>query len=381
MVHAHAHTLSAAETDAPSLLERHVSAEARGEALSGVSPVGLFRTDAAGRCLAVNARWCEITGLAEAEALREGWARALHRDDRERVLTGWRQATSEGRGFEAELRFRRPDGTVAQVLAQALPERDPDGRISGFVGAVTDLSRHLEVAQERIEQRKQAEAESERHNEQLRSLALRLALAQEHERRRIAAGLHDEVGQLLAVAQAKLGQLMASGASGDVSGEAGEIRALLDRAIEETRALTFELSSPVLHELGLAAAVESLCERLSQESGVEFRVETDGEPESLGEDLRTLLYRTVRELCRNVVRHARAPRAEVRLSTEGDRIQIVVADDGEGFDASEHTRRFDTAGGFGLFAIREMCAHVEGRFEIESAAGEGARAVLSVPLG
>jgi chemotaxis protein histidine kinase CheA len=85
---------------------------------------------------------------------------------------------------------------------------------------------------------------------------------------------------------------------------------------------------------------------------------------------------------------ARPPRCRKRpghaassISTEGDRIRIVVADDGEGFDACEHTRRFDTTGGFGLFAIREMCAQVGGRFEIESSAGKGARAVLSVPLG
>jgi PAS domain S-box-containing protein len=195
-------------------LERHVNAEARGEALSGVSPVGLFRTDAAGRCLAVNARWCEITGLASVEALGEGWARALHRDDRERVLEGWRQATNDARGFEAEFRFRRPDGIVTSVLAQALPERDAHGRISGFVGAITDLSRHLAVQQELIEERKQAVSEIERHSEQLRRLALQLALAQEHERRRIAAGLHDEVGQILAVARAKLGQLIETGGGG-----------------------------------------------------------------------------------------------------------------------------------------------------------------------
>ena len=477
-----------------------MSAEARGEPLQSVSPVGLFRTDTDGRCLAVNARWCEITGLAPAEALDEGWARALHPDDREHVLDGWREATQEARGFEGEFRFRRPDGAVTQVLAQALPERDTRGRISGFVGAITDLSRHLEVQKELrvnqqrvelalrattegywdwdiatggvllsqrgipvpgcppgqlefparaltqrihpedrsrvrdcmaahlegraplyecehrlladsgtwrwnlqrgrvverdaagkplrvvgvdidIEARKQAEAEIEHHSEQLRRLALRLALAQEHERRRIAAGLHDEVGQILAVARAKLGQLIESGAHGDVPGRAGEIRALMDRAIGETRALTFELSSPVLHELGLAAAIESLCERIGDESGVQFRVVAEREPESFGEDLRVLLYRAVRELCRNVVRHAGASRAEVRMYTEGDRLRIVVADDGEGFDAAEHARRFDTAGGFGLFAIREICAQVGGRFEIESAAGKGARAVLSVPLG
>ncbi|HME69299.1 MAG TPA: PAS domain-containing protein [Myxococcota bacterium] len=471
----------------------------QGKPFPSVSPVGLFHADRAGRSLAVNARVCEIAGLAPDTFLGEGWVRALHPDDRERVLKEWRQATQEVRGFESEFRFRRPGGAVVHVLVQALPERDAHGRISGFVGAVTDLSRHLEVQkelranQERvelallaategcwdwdiatgavrlsphwyprpgdppgaaqlpvhaliqrihpedrsrvrecmathlegrtplyesehrlltgsgtwrwnlqrgrvverdaagkplrvvgvgidIEQRKQAEAESGLRGKQLRRLALQLALAQERERRRIAAGLHDEVGQILAVARAKLGRLMEIGARGDVPGGAGEIRALVDRAIAETRALTFELSSPVLHELGLAAAVESLCERLGKESGVQFRVETDGEPE-LGEDVRTLLYRAVRVLCQNVVRHARAPHAEVRLHTDGDRIRIVVADDGEGFDACEQARLFDKSGGFGLFALREMCAQVGGRFEIESAAGKGTRAVLNVPLG
>ena len=488
-------------TNAPSSLQRHVSADdTRGGLFPSVSPVGLFRTDTDGRCLAVNARWCEIAGLALAEALDEGWAQALHPDDRERVLAEWSRATREARGFESEFRFRRPDGVVTQVLAQALPERDTRGRISGFVGAITDLSRRLadekelRASRERVElallaktegywdwniatgavhrsphglplpcsppgevvlparflaqrihpedrsrvrdrmvahlegraplyecehrlladsgtwrwnlqrgrvverdaagkplrmlgvdididTRKQAEAEIELRNEQLRRLALRLALAEAHERRRIAAGLHDEVGQVLALARAKLGPLVETGARGDVPDRAGEIRALVDRAIQETRALTFELSSPILYELGLVAAVESLCEQLGKESGVGFRVETDGEPELLGEDLRTLLYRAVRELCRNVVKHARAPRAEVRLYTEEDRIRIVVADDGEGFDASEQARHFDTAGGFGLFAIREMCGQVGGSFEIESAAGKGARAILRVPLG
>jgi len=476
--------------------------DTRGSRLPNVFPVGLFRTDTAGRCLAVNAHWCEITGLASAEALDEGWARALHPDDRERVLTEWSRATQEARGLEMEFRFQHWNGTVTQVLVQSLPELDARGTISGFVGAVTDLSRHLEVQDELhanrelvamvllattdghwdwnvatgtvsrraprhplpggpldevapdahalaqrihpedcsrvrdcmmahlaghtalyecehrrltgtgtwewvlqrgrvvardaagnplcmlrvyidIETRKQAEAEAEieAYHAQLQRFALQLALAQDRERRRIAAGLHEDLGQILAVARAKLGQLTESGTGGDVPSGASEIRALLDSAIAETRALTFELGSPILHELGLAAAVESLCERLGNESGVQFRVVAEREPESLGGDLRTLLYRAVRELCRNVVRHARAPRAEVRLYTEGDRLQIVVADDGEGFDAARQARHFDRTGGFGLFAIREMCAQVGGRFEIESAAGKGARAVLSVPLG
>jgi PAS domain S-box-containing protein len=316
-----------------------------------------------GRCLSVNLRWCEITGLEPEEALGEGWEQAVHPDDRERITEEWNQATGgEDQAFEAQFRFRRSDGVTTPVLAQTLPERDTRGRIYGYIGAVVDLTGLIEA------------------ENQLRHLALQLELGQERERRRIAAGLHDEVGQVMAVARAKLGQLVEAGAGGDVPARAAEICAFVDRAIEQIRTLTFDLSSPILRELGLVAAVESLCENLGKESGVRFRLVAEQVPETLGEDLQILLYRVVRELCVNVVRHARAPRAEVRVYLDGDRIRIVVADDGEGFDASQNARSFSPSGGFGLFAIREISRHLGGHFKIESAPGKQTRADLSVPI-
>ena len=225
-----------------------------------------------------------------------------------------------------------------------------DGKITGFTGAVTDLTRYIETENEL----RASEAKLGLRNQQLRRLALRVGLAQERERRRIAAGLHDEVGQLLAVARVKLGKLlgklMPTGARREVAADAREIGALVDRAIVETRSLTFELSSPVLHELGLGPAVESLCEQLDKESGVRFSVEVETELGLLSEELRILLFQAVRELCANVVKHARAPRAEVRVHADRDRIRIVVADEGEGFESSTCAHNFDQEGGFGLFA-------------------------------
>jgi PAS domain S-box-containing protein len=331
--------------------------------LKCMSPVGIFHTDAEGRCLAVNSRWCEITGLKLEEALGEGWAQALHPDDSERTTKEWNRATREqDSAFEAKFRFRRPDGTITPVLAQALQERDARGKITGFIGAITDLSGQIEA------------------ENKLRRLALQLELEQERERKRIAAGLHDEVGQVLAIARARLGQLIESGTGGDVPAQAAEIRACVDRAIEQTRTLTFELSSTILRELGFVAAIESFCEKLEKESGVQFRVSGEREPETLGEDLQLLLYRVARELCTNVVRHARALRAEVRVHVEGGRIQIIVTDDGEGFNASRDAQSFSPTGGFGLFAIREISRQLGGHFKIESAPGKQTRAALSVPL-
>jgi PAS domain S-box-containing protein len=327
-----------------------------------VSPVGIFHTDVDGRCLSVNMRWCEITGLEQGEALGEGWTRAVHPDDRERIIEEWSRATRDDRAFETKFRFRRPDGAITPVLGQALPKRDTRGRISGFIGVIVDLTGQIEA------------------ENKLRCLALQLEVEQERERRRIARGLHDEVGQILAVARAKLGQLIETSADGDVPARAAEIRAFVDRAIEQTSTLTFELSSPILRELGFVAAVESLCEKLGEESGVRFRVTAEPEPERLGEDLDIFLYRVVRELCTNVVRHARALRAEVRVQVDEDRIRIVVTDDGEGFNASQDVKSFGPTGGFGLFAIREISRQLGGHFTIESAPGKQTRSILSVPL-
>jgi PAS domain S-box-containing protein len=324
--------------------------------------VGIFRTDADGRCIDVNPRWCEIAGLAREEALGQGWSKALHPDDQERITKGWSLAIQENRPFETKFRFLRPDGVITPVLGQSLPERDASGRVCFFVGTITDLTEQIET------------------ENKLRRLALQIELEQQRERGRIARGLHDEVGQILAVARAKLKALVKTGAGGDAPEPAAEISALVDSAIEQIRTLTFELSSPILRELGLVAAIENLCEQLEKDSDVEFRVIAEREPWMLDEDAPILIYRAVRELCVNVVRHARALRAEVRLQADGDRIRIVVADDGDGFEASEGSRCFGPTGGFGLFAIQEISRQLGGHFNIESAPGKQTCAVLSVPL-
>lgn len=331
--------------------------------LRSPSPVGIFRTDADGGCLDVNTRWCEITGLEREESLGQGWTLALHPDDYERITRGWSRAIREDRAFETKFRFRRPNGVVTPVLGQAFPERDARGRIRYFVGAVTDLTGQIES------------------ENKLRRLALQLELEQQRERGRIARGLHDEVGQILATARAKLGSFVEISTGGGARALAAETRTLLDRAIEQTRSLTFELSSPLLRELGFVAAVESLCEQLGKDSDVQFRVTAEREPWVLDEDVPILLYRAVRELCINVVRHARALHAEVRLNVDGNLARISVVDDGEGFDASQGARSFGPAGGFGLFAIREISRQLGGRFEIESSPGKQTCAVLCVPLG
>lgn len=127
--------------------EAHVN---RYAVLSRISPVGIFQTDTQGDCLDVNRRWTEITGLGLEQARGQGWASALHPEDRERVRREWYEAARDRRDFRSEYRFLRPDGRFTWVLGQASELLDSSGTLSGYVGTVTDIT-ELREAGARLE--------------------------------------------------------------------------------------------------------------------------------------------------------------------------------------------------------------------------------------
>jgi len=116
------------------------AAEEWHEALAQLSPVGIFRTDAAGNCLYVNRRWSEIAGLNADEARGSGWVNGLHPEDRERVSAAWYEAAAADRPFHAEYRFRSPAGVDTWVLGDARAVKGPGGRLLGYVGTITDIT-------------------------------------------------------------------------------------------------------------------------------------------------------------------------------------------------------------------------------------------------
>jgi PAS domain S-box-containing protein len=117
-------------------------------------PVGIFRTDENGHCLYVNDCWCQLTGLSLAEAQQDGWAKALHPEDRDRVFAQWYDCAQRNLPFESEYRFQKPKGEITWVVGQAVAERGMAGELIGYVGSITDIS----AAKRDEVVRKQAEA-------------------------------------------------------------------------------------------------------------------------------------------------------------------------------------------------------------------------------
>ncbi len=126
------------------------------QTLARISPVGIFRTDLNGSTTYVNPKWCQISGLSADQALGDGWLAAVHPDDREKISRGWRESAQEHQPSFSDYRFIHPDGSIACVLGQALPEMDPENRVIGYVGTITDIT-----------DRKQAEAALQANESQL----------------------------------------------------------------------------------------------------------------------------------------------------------------------------------------------------------------------
>jgi len=234
-----------------------------------------------------------------------------------------------------------------------------------------------------VNERRRAEDKVAAYQGDLRSLASQLSLAEERERRRIAAHLHDDIGQTLSLATIKLRELQKSGltaAQETSTADLERIGALMEQAIRETQSLTFKTSSPILYELGLAAALEWLAEEFQKQHGVSAQFEAQGEPGNLDDDVRILLFQAANELLVNVAKHARARRVKISLWQDDGNLHLRVADDGVGFDASKIEDRRRESGGFGLFSIRERLKPFDGSLEVESKPELGTQVTLSVPL-
>lgn len=231
-----------------------------------------------------------------------------------------------------------------------------------------------------IAERGRNERQIRRYQARLKLLALQLAMFEEQERREIAADLHDHIGQNLMMIKLKISQLKATAPDAGTAKSLEEIGGLLDRTINYTRDLNFEVMPPVLYELGLAPALEWLADHFREKHGLEVAVRGGTLPLGMDRKLLFVLYMAVRELLFNVVKHASATRAEVSLASQGQVVRITVEDDGRGFDAASAERKASATRGYGLFGTREKLHYFSGRLEVESSEGRGTRVIIEVPV-
>jgi len=329
---------------------------------------GIWVIDREAKTTYVNRKMAEMLGYAPEEMAGQPLLAFMNKDQHplaRGLLDRRRQGVRETHDFL----FRRKDGGDLWASLRTSPTLSDKGGYLGALAMVTDIT-----------DRRRADERVAEYQNRLRSLASRQVLTEQRERRRIAVFLHDQIGQALAVAKLRLGALREAATPEDRRRVVDEVAEVLDGVIGDTRSATFDLSPPILYELGFEAAVEWLVEKVGQEHRLRVRFESDGQPKPMAENVRIVLFLAVREVLTNIIKHAQARSASLSILREEDRLCVSIADDGRGFDAASPVWHGGGHGGFGLFSTRERLEHLGGRLEVTSAPGQGTKVTLVAPL-
>ncbi len=326
---------------------------------------------------------------------------SIHPDDRERVLEAIDRCIEAGENYDVQHRVVLPDGSVHWLREIGDVIRNENQVALRMLGVVQDITQQkearelLENTKDGLERRvrkrteelenlnvilKKEIAERITYQEELHFLASRLSRMEEQERRRIATGLHDRIVQSLALAKIKLESTIDNHAAQNIREPLEEIRELVDQNIDEIRSLTFEISPPILYEMGLIPAIEWFTGRFTKKHNLNIDIKDDGQPKPLDDNVRNILFQAVCELINNIQKHAKAKRASIKISRGQNQIIIQIEDDGIGFDQKKIKPDMSRLTRFGLFNIKEKLKYLNGQFEIESRQNQGTYIALKAPL-
>jgi PAS domain S-box-containing protein len=263
--------------------------------------------------------------------------------------------------------FEKKDGATFPVEYSSTPIRER-GKVIGAVVIFQDIT-----------ERKLAEKAMRDSAARLKILSRQLLEAQEVERRRLARELHDEIGQALTAIKINLQAVQPlTEATGQPRLE--ENISIVDRTIHQVRHLSLDLRPSILDDLGLEAALRWYMDRQAQRTGFVVHLDTDSVGARVQPDIETTCFRVVQEALTNVVRHAQARRVEIELRHREAELDVVIRDDGVGFDVPAAWRRVARSASLGLLGMQERVHLVGGTLTIHSAPTAGTEIRMRLPL-
>ncbi|MBU1013439.1 MAG: response regulator [Bacteroidetes bacterium] len=286
--------------------------------------------------------------------------------------TALRQLLNEvlvlGRVKDIEMLLSKGDGSEFYAEVSASLINDELNNPLEFILVIKDISN-----------RKQTEIEILNYQHNLKLLNSELSLIEEKERKRIASYLHDGIGQTLSLARINLTSINKHTPSTKVNEIVESCSELINSAIAKTRSLTFDLSPPILFELGLIPALKWKLNQIEEEHNVKTFFKFDNNFPVIKDAIRILLYRIISELISNAIKHAKPNKIEITCRINNDTLSISVNDDGTGFDYKPKPNMIRQYG-FGLFSIKERLDYMAGSLEISSKIKKGTTATIIIPL-
>jgi PAS domain S-box-containing protein len=352
------------------LLERlNAQLAARNQELDAIihtAPDIIFSRKADGSRDYISDRFYDFTGAAAGSANGFGWLDYVHPEDKEQAMTDWMRSVESGANYEAEYRLRSREGSYRWFRARAIPIRDA-GKIAKWYGTCSDIHDSKLLEQSIRDSAIELEKKVDRRTDELRRLSVRLMMAQDQERRRIARDLHDGLGQELAVAKMVLDQAVLENPTKPPEPPWVQASSLIDRAIQQVRTLSHLLHPPLLDEVGLLSALAWYVEGFTERSGIEtsLAVEPRDFPR-LTPEVETAIFRMVQEALTNVFRHSEATKVSINLSQAEGLMVMAVRDDGKGIGKAIADLRPDSVG-VGIGGMKQRAKEFGGELRVTSA--------------
>jgi PAS domain S-box-containing protein len=334
--------------------------EKRFRVMADTTPSLIWMCDEQGKVIYLNERRVAFAGPDPGAGYGDTWTAYVHPDDLRPVLAALSWALKSRKTFSKEYRLRRRDGVYRWMFDVASPRVNGDGSFAGFIGSAIDVT-DQKLAQEALEK-----------------VGGRLLEAQEEERRHIARELHDDISQKLALLAMELAQANRSvnGSPEATKQRLEEIRRHCSDVAHDVQSLSHQLHNSKLDYLGIVAALRGFCKEFSRQYDVSIEFKDKNVPTRLPKNVSLCLFRVAQEALHNAVKYSGTKEVAVEVSVAGDELQLVVNDEGAGFNVEEAKKE----SGLGLLSMQERVHLVHGVLRIESRPGEGTRIVVSLPL-
>ena len=386
-----------AESAIQKTLNDLVNERQRLEAIMEALPVGVAIWDASGRMLDINGAFQSIWGgpvppihsASDYSFFQAWWADTGKPVQPEEWASA--RAVLQGETILGQvIKISRFDGNSAYIMNSASPIRDAHGNIVGSAATIMDITERKWMEEELRSSRdaldlrvRERTAQLEKANEELRQTPSKLIEAQEEERKRLASELHDSIGQTLAALKFRI-EYVLNILRKDKKEEAlrvtGEFVPILQRSIEETRAIYMGLRPRLLEDFGVVAALRWYRDELIKlypERHIEIDVSVH--ENEVPKYLDIPIFRIAQEALNNIAKHSKAEWVDILLSKKAEGIELVVSDDGVGMDVAQILQS-STARSLGLAGMRERVEMFGGSFEITASPGEGTTVRACWPL-
>jgi PAS domain S-box-containing protein len=311
-----------------------------------------------------------IIGYEQEELLNKKIFSILHHDDIEKLKNGLKEGLQNDTNIDPfQCRVLHKNGHFIW-LKFLLSRVYKDNKISHFVSYARDITSWV-----------LAKKEIQEYQTSLQGLTTEITLIEEKQKQNIASNIHDHLSQSLVISKMRIDELKRNPELKIIDKDLLFIEKNISEALKNSRKITYDLSPPVLYQLGIIDALEWLCEDVEVTHNIACTINSNIASIKLDDVKSILLYRSIQEVINNTIKYANATLITVDLNKTNLGLTIIVTDNGNGFNTNVLNNYHNHSGsGFGLFTIRERLQNIKGKFTISSIINSGTTVTFFIPL-